>query len=84
MNCWNNLIILSGDGLTGKNGEDIYIRVPLGTVVTERLSDSLQDFIVSEIRNFSSAGKISLILSLFNFNIFVCCVSNHDQLTIYY
>ena len=39
-------ITVTGDGLTGKRGADVYIRVPLGTVVTERLSDNLQDFIV--------------------------------------
>jgi hypothetical protein len=37
---------VTGDGLTGKRGADVYIRVPLGTVVTEQLSNTLQDFIV--------------------------------------
>ena len=28
-------------GMTGRNGKDIYVRVPLGTVVTERVDDNL-------------------------------------------
>ena len=40
------LFLLVGNGLSGKRGTDVYIRVPLGTVVTERLSDNLQNFIV--------------------------------------
>ena len=61
----------TGDGLTGKRGADVYIRVPLGTVVTERLSDNLQDFIVRRIwthhfdlytsKNYLIAANIYLI-----------------------
>ncbi len=29
-----------GDGLTGRRGEDCYIKVPCGTVVTEKLTNS--------------------------------------------
>mmetsp|Transcript_15190 Transcript_15190/g.14587 ORF Transcript_15190/g.14587 Transcript_15190/m.14587 type:complete len:171 (-) Transcript_15190:7-519(-) len=35
------------EGLTGRRGKDVYIKVPLGTVVSERLSDSLQDLVDS-------------------------------------
>jgi GTPase involved in cell partitioning and DNA repair len=34
------LVIVSGDGMTGKRGEDAYIKVPRGTIVSERLSNS--------------------------------------------
>jgi hypothetical protein len=30
----------SGDGMTGRRGEDIYVKVPCGTIVSERLSQS--------------------------------------------
>ena len=36
------------DGLTGRRGQDSIIRVPVGTVVTERLPDGLIDFLEEE------------------------------------
>lgn len=29
-----------GDGMTGKRGDDVYIKVPRGTIVSEKLSNS--------------------------------------------
>ena len=36
------------DGLTGRRGEDMIIRVPMGTIVSERLPDGLMDFLEEE------------------------------------
>ena len=36
------------DGLTGRRGEDMIIRVPVGTIVSERLPDGLMDFLEEE------------------------------------
>jgi GTP-binding protein len=35
-------------GMTGRNGKDIFVRVPLGTVVTERIDDNLFELMEEE------------------------------------
>ena len=36
-------IPLTGAGLTGRSGEDVYIKVPLGTIISERFPDEEDD-----------------------------------------
>ena len=36
------------DGLTGRGGKDVYIRVPLGTIITERFSEEYQELLEGE------------------------------------
>lgn len=40
--CKNLINVSTGAGLTGRNGKDVYIRVPCGTIVTDR-KDSYED-----------------------------------------
>lgn len=47
----------------------MYIRVPLGTVVTERLSDNLQNFIVSTLYNWYSILS-DLVIVLIESNLY--------------
>lgn len=35
----NSMLSCIGQGMTGRSGRDVFIRVPLGTVVTERVPD---------------------------------------------
>jgi GTPase involved in cell partitioning and DNA repair len=37
---------LIGDGLTGAKGRDVFIRVPCGTVVTEKINDGMYNNLV--------------------------------------
>lgn len=37
-----NIIVVSGSGMSGKNGTDLYIKVPVGTFVSKR-TDVLDD-----------------------------------------
>jgi GTPase involved in cell partitioning and DNA repair len=69
---------VSGDGLTGKRGADVYIRVPLGTVVTEQLSSTLQDFIVRML--FLMPSNVVMILST---NVDVDVDVNHSAHTLH-
>lgn len=41
-----------GAGLTGRNGEDVYIKVPLGTIVSERLSEDSINAMVKDLLQF--------------------------------
>jgi len=34
---------MTGAGLTGRSGEDVYIKVPLGTIISERFPDEEDD-----------------------------------------
>ena len=54
----SHLLSPSGALLSGKKGADVYIKVPLGTVVTERLSDSLQDFMVGTCLYFVARSTV--------------------------
>lgn len=53
-----------GDGLTGKRGGDVYIRVPLGTIVTEQLSSTLQDFIVRTLSLITLLSHLDILFLL--------------------
>ena len=35
------VLLAVGAGMTGRSGEDVYIKVPLGTIVSERVTDDL-------------------------------------------
>ncbi len=35
--------LMTGAGLTGRSGEDVYIKVPLGTIISERFPDEEDD-----------------------------------------
>jgi GTP-binding protein len=36
----------SSDAMTGRNGKDVYFKVPCGTIITERISDDFSDYMV--------------------------------------
>ena len=46
-----------GDGLTGRAGADLYVKVPLGTIITEKLTDAYLDSMNAQEASFSEVGE---------------------------
>lgn len=56
------MIIVLGAGLTGRNGRDVYVKVPIGTAVSEKVSDDFYEVLVREI--VCDEAMLSLICAL--------------------
>ena len=59
----------SSKGKIGKDGKDVFVRVPVGTIVTEKLDDS-----VLEVPASSMIPKNSNRKKIFSFYIFLKCI----------
>jgi hypothetical protein len=53
----------AGDGLKGRRGSDVYVRVPCGTMISERIDDIFyqEDFDEEEAQD----AQVGFMLSLF-------------------
>ncbi len=69
-----------GDGLTGRRGVDVYVQVPLGTVVTEKLSPMLLDALYAKEAEFSEPAEEA---NDFNFEDFTLPTIDLDKDKVY-
>lgn len=55
----------SSKNLTGRTGDDVYIKVPCGTLISELLPDDLYDYMASSARFYSLTFFLVIIKTLY-------------------